>query len=154
MLLPVGVGANALCPKSATAIHSVVVDRTLNLRIGRRALYHWANGKQQAARHSKHETKVTAKKGKELIAFITRLTDGWRRPWWSPWPWWEGTGPRSIRPHTCTSPPVPRPDWRTWRKSNGRSEKRYVIANVINVVTDPALEICVGAGRTSAPGGE
>jgi len=31
------------CPRSATAIHSVAVDRTPNLPIERRKLYHWAN---------------------------------------------------------------------------------------------------------------
>jgi len=30
------------CPRSATALHSVVVDQTPNLPTERRTLYHWA----------------------------------------------------------------------------------------------------------------
>ena len=37
-----GVWGERFCPRSATAIHSVAVDRTPNLSIGRRTLYHWA----------------------------------------------------------------------------------------------------------------
>ena len=33
----------SFCPRSATEIHSVVMDRTPNLPTGRRTLYHWAN---------------------------------------------------------------------------------------------------------------
>jgi len=30
------------CPRSAMAIHSVAVDRTSNLPVGKQTLYHWA----------------------------------------------------------------------------------------------------------------
>ena len=43
MLLPKERYSDSLSGRSATAIHSVPVDRTPNLPIERRTLYHWAN---------------------------------------------------------------------------------------------------------------
>ena len=37
------------CPRSATAIHSVAVNRTHNLPTGRRTLYHWATTRTETS---------------------------------------------------------------------------------------------------------
>jgi len=36
------VGGERSCPRSATAIHSVIADRVANLSLERQTLYHWA----------------------------------------------------------------------------------------------------------------
>jgi len=46
------------CPRSATAIPSVAVDRTPNLPIGRRTLYHWANRPSPSS--SSHDSAIQA----------------------------------------------------------------------------------------------
>jgi len=45
------------CPRSATAIHSVAMDRTLHLPIERRTLYHRTNRRPRVNVQWKHESK-------------------------------------------------------------------------------------------------